>query len=105
MITNGYIQKKEITGGGLNNSGDPIPVTSGWSQPIEAHIIPNGGSLLRYNDGEMVVARFSIFIALQPFECNTIRIMWKDGTTTEEFRVIPPNVHKMELAGRLKITV
>lgn len=104
MRTNGTIQYKVKTGGGLDGAGDPIPVAESWSDPIRCLIIPGQGQIRKYEDGQMTAASYEIHIELQPFNHTGIRLT-QNGNDLGEFQVIPQNIQRMEVSGRVKIKV
>lgn len=105
MITNGTLQYKIKIGGGIDDNGDPIPVVESWSDPINALITPNSeGKLTKYQDGQVVIASYSILIELQDFDHSFIRIA-NDRTALGEYQVLKPNIRHLNLVKRVKITV
>ena len=105
MVTNGTLQYKTTTGGGIDGNGDPIPVTETWSDPIDCLIHPNAsGRLMKYQDGLFVLASYSINIELSSFDSTTIRFTDNQGALVE-FQVVPQNVYKYTMFERIKITV
>lgn len=107
MMTNGTLQYKTIQGGGINpETGDPIPVLTVWSEPLDCLIIPDqSGFLKKYQDGQQVSASYTVLLELQDFEHVNIRLKDNRGKPIGEFQVLPPNIRNMEAVGRLKITV
>jgi hypothetical protein len=106
MITNGTLEYKIKIGGGISDNGDPILVVDSWSDPIKALITPNSeGKLTKYQDGQVVVASYSILIELQEFDHSFIRITNDRGDFLGEYQVLKPNIRHLNLVKRVKITV
>lgn len=106
MITNGTLQYKIKIGGGIDDNGDPIPVEESWSDPIEALITPNSsGKLTKYQDGQVVIASYSILIELQDFDHSFIRITNDRADFLGEYLVLKPNIRHLNLVKRVQITV
>ena len=63
MRTNGTLQYEIITGGGVNNDGEPIAPVTSWSDPIRCSIHANTDSRRgRYEDGLFRQASFVVLI-------------------------------------------
>lgn len=105
MVTNGTLRYKIVSGGGIDENGDPIEVTTSWSDPIDCLIHQNtNGKLMKYEDGLFVLASYSINVELSSFESSTIQVTDNQGVTREH-QVIPQNVYKYTMFDRIKITV
>ena len=62
MRTNGTLQYEIITGGGVNDYGEPVAPVTTWSDPIRCSIRTNTDTLCgRYEDG---VFRQASFVAM-----------------------------------------
>jgi len=107
MMTNGTLQYMTREGGGIDpETGDPIPVTTTWSGPLDCLITPDAnGFLKKYLDGEQVSASYTVLLELQDFEHVTIRLTDNRGEQLGEYQVLPPNIRNLESVGRVKITV
>ena len=104
MITNGTLQYKTTTGGGISEAGDTIPVIEEWSEPIDCLLFPNSsGKLLKYQDGEFVAASYSIHLELDDFEYTSIRITDNRGFCFGEFQVLRQNIYHYTLVNRVKL--
>lgn len=63
MRTNGTLQYEIITGGGVNEFGEPIAPETSWSQPIRCSIRTNTDTRRgRYEDGLFRQASFIVMI-------------------------------------------
>lgn len=104
-MTNGTLQYKNITGGGIDGNGDPIPVIWSWSEVIDCLIIPNGnGQLTKYQDGEQVKALYTIHLESDTdFNHETIRITNSRGKQLGEYQILAPNVQYLDVVGLIKI--
>lgn len=107
MRTNGTLQYKVITGGGINSNGDNTPATATWSEPIDCLIIPNsGGRIQKYQDGNMVDAAYQVHLEHpREFNYSTIRITTDRAEDLGEFQVLKPNIQHLDVAGRINIIV
>lgn len=107
MMTNGTLQYKSREGGGIDpDTGDPVPVTIQWSEPIDCLITPDdNGFLKKYQDGQQVSASYTVLLELQDFEHVNIRLTDNRGKQLGEYQVLPPNIRNLEAVGRVKITV
>jgi hypothetical protein len=106
MVTNGTLQYKLITGGGIDGNGDPVQAVETWSNPIDCLIHQNtNGRLMKYQDGQYVAASHSINVELGLFNSTAIRITNNQGMFVGEFQVLPQNIYKYSFVTRIKITV
>lgn len=106
MVTNGALQYKLITGGGIDGNGDPIPASENWSEPIDCLIHQNtNGRLMKYQDGQYVAASYSINVELSSLDSTAIRVTNNQGMFVGEFQVLPQNIYKYSFVTRIKITV
>ena len=104
-MTNGLLYYKTTTGGGIDTNGDAVPVVASWSNPLPCHIVPNGGTLRKYQDGEYVAASYAVYLDLQEFDHTTIKLEDSRGRTLGEFQVLKPDIQYLEFSGRVKILV
>lgn len=106
MVTNGTLQYKITTGGGIDGNGDPIPVNESWSEPIDCLIHQStSGRLMKYQDGQYVAASYSINLELDSFDSSAIKVVNNQGILIGEFQVLPQNIYKYSFVNRIKITV
>lgn len=63
------IQFKTTTGGGEDANGDPIPVVSGWTEPVSCHYNTEGKDLI-YQLPDGSVGRYSYMVILDPTPTN-----------------------------------
>lgn len=106
MVTNGTLQYKVITGGGISENGDPIPANESWSAPVDCLIHQStSGRLMKYQDGQYVTALYSINVELDSFDYSAIKVVNNQGVLIGEFQVIPQNIYKYSFLNRIKITV
>jgi len=102
MITNGTLSYKTVTGGGIDENGDPIPVTGTWSDPIECFIGPNINKR-KYKDRTFSMPTFEILIEMRAFDADIIRMTTERGKDMGEFQV--QAIQFLNIANRVKITV
>ena len=105
MFRNSYIQIKLTDGGGYDDNNNPVEVVHlGWSDPIPAHINTlSYHNIERYSVGTFPKGKYVIFIEIQPFEAQKIRINYNGKDLDEEFDI--QEIQVIERFGRLQITV
>ena len=105
-ITNGFIQVKGTTGGGMQD-GIPVPVTTTWSDPIPANIRKNKSDHRgTYVDGKFVQIQATILIDPQPSSFSSAkRIKVTDNMSNElgEFEI--QDLTFLDVADVIQITV
>lgn len=103
MIINGTIQFGLITGGGLDGNGDPLPVTTNWSDSYGCNIKENFNNLKgSYQDGDFRMSSYQILVDEIP-EGKIERVRLVMGAELGEFRV--QGIRPMESVGRVRIVV
>ena len=101
-MVNGTLQYKTVTGGGLDENGDPIPVNATWSEIIECFIGPNINKR-KYKDRTFSMPTYEILIDMQPFDSAMIKLTTKRGKEMGEFQV--QAIQFLDVVKRVKITV
>jgi len=103
IITNGTIEAKEKTGGGLDGNGNPVRPSETFGEPIPARVTTNNKNNLGKQDGNaFIVASYEILIESQTFEAERIRLT-QLGRDLGEFSVM--SVEYLESVGAVKIIV
>lgn len=102
---NGTISGKVKTGGGVDpDSGDPIPVTYSWTDPVEckyrANELNNRG---RYDGGTFQQASYTITTEDMDFNADTVRLFNSRGSSVCEKEVI--SIEVLEDIQRVKIII
>jgi hypothetical protein len=103
MTKNGTVSYSTKTGGGFLN-GNPVPVSTVWSDPIDClfTVLAEKNRRIVFDDNSKV-AFYEILIEMQPFESDRIRLTNNRGKVLGEFQV--QNVQFLDLVGRVKIIV
>ena len=103
IFENGTIQAKIKTGGGLDANGYPVEPSESWSEPIPCHIKVNRkNNLGKQNGNTFTIASYEVFIELQPFESEGIKLI-ENGKDLGEFSVLWTEC--LENVGSVKIVV
>ncbi len=103
-MKNGTLQYAIVTGGGLDAIGDPIPVVTSWSDPVDCLIITNTrNDKGTYQDGKFTQMAYVVHIDKQPFDAKRVRLTNDRGIELGEFQV--QDVQFLDLVRRVKITV
>jgi hypothetical protein len=85
---NGMIQTKMKTGGGFDSNDYPIESSESWSEPIPCHIKVNRkNNLGKQNGNAFTIASYEVFIELQPFESERVKLT-EHGQDLGEFSVL-----------------
>lgn len=104
MTTNGTISCKIQTGGGLDGAGNPITITTEWSEPVLCLIKTNSHSNKgKYEDGVFTMATYEVLLEIQEFTANRIKLVNNVGSDLGEFQI--QDIQFLENAGRIKIQV
>jgi hypothetical protein len=105
MVTNGTLEEKVITGGGVDpTTGDPIAVTSSYSTAVPCYIKVNKRNNMGVNTGgSFTLAQYEILIPSQIFTTKTIRLKDARSTVLGEFEV--QSIEFLDKVQRVKITV
>ena len=103
-MTNGTLQIRTKTGGGIDANGEAIPATGAWSDDVDCFIQTNGHSNKgKYADGKFTIAAYTVLIESQTFNADRIKLVTQNGEELGEFQV--QDVQFLDTAGRVKITV
>lgn len=110
----------KISGGGLDNSGNPIPVSQIWSKPLPCLFVPNSkGDLRMYEGGQFVAATYEILIKNQrkavfvrdgveseeEFTISQIKLTDSRSNSMGEKSVLPENVRYLDAVQKIQILV
>jgi hypothetical protein len=103
MIINGTIQYQVVAGGGFDEKGNPIPVSTDWSVPVECGIKENSYSNKgSYIDGKFTIASFEVLVGEAPESFKRVKLT-RAGRNLGEFPV--QSVRPLINVGRVKIVV
>jgi hypothetical protein len=110
MRTNGTLQYEIITGGGVNEYGEPMKGVSAWSDPIRVSIRTNTDTRRgRYEDGQFRQASFCVMIERNAHldinvitDINHVRLT-RNGESLGDYFVL--SVTPAESVGRVQIDV
>ncbi len=103
-MVNGTICYQIKTGGGTDTSGDPIPVSSSWSDPVECNIRTNThNNKGTYQGGQFTVSAYEILLEATEFSAERVRITNNRDISLGEFQV--QNTQFLDNVGRVKIIV
>lgn len=103
MRTNGILQYTIQEGGGVNESGEPIPAKSYWSAPITCSIQTNNhNNKGTYQDGKFTTASYEILIESLAFSAIRVKLS-RYGENLGEFEV--QDIQPFPGVGRIKILV
>lgn len=103
MQYNGTIQYKIISGGGRDNKGNPIPVSSSWCDPIDCLIRTVKHNHNIYHEGKFEASSYEVLLELQDFGADMIKLTSNKGKVLGEFEV--QDISDVDRSGRIKITV
>ena len=104
LITNGRIETKIKTGGGLNEAGYPVNPSVDWGNPIPCQYQANNNSLKGRTNGEAFhIASYEILIDEQPYESEQLRLSDDNGKVLGEFSVI--DIKPLSAVCQVKILV
>lgn len=103
MQYNGTIQYKVSAGGGRDPKGNPIPVDSVWSDPVDCLIRTIKHSHDLYREGKFNRSSYEVLLEIQNFNADLVRLTNKKGKVLGEFEV--QDAEDIERSGRVKITV
>lgn len=98
------IKRKGLGGGGIDENGDPISATDGWSDPIDCRIVTLSKSDTgKYEDGKFVQSSYMVFIdGTDEIEADRVRLN-RQGVYLGEFNV--QSNEYLRLVKRVKIRV
>lgn len=103
MMINGTIQYQIVTGGGFDAKGNPIPVSTDWSVPVECGIKENSYSNKgTYADGKFTMASFEVLVEDAPESIKRVKLT-RAGRILGEYPV--QSVKPLTSVGRVKIVV
>lgn len=103
MRTNGFLRYESVSGGGLNEYGEPISAQSSWSDPMPCSIKTNSDTRKgKYEDGIFRQASFTILIELADFPHKRISLE-RMGESLGEFDIL--SVEPLTSVGRVQIMV
>ncbi len=104
LPANGYIEVKNIIGGGIGDDGLPVAASADYSAPIAARIQTlRHDKEGRYEDGRFIANSYHIFIPLDMnFTADEVRITL-NGRCMGNFTV--QNIEYLTLVNKVKITV
>lgn len=103
MRYNGTLRYEILTGGGVDDFGEPIEAQSCWSEPLSCSIKTNNDNRRgRYEDGEFRQASFSILVECIPFPYNRVKLE-RMGEKLGEYRVM--SAEPLTTVGRTQIVV
>ena len=103
MRTNGFLRYESISGGGLNEYGEPISAQSSWSDPLPCSIKTNSDTRKgKYEDGIFRQASFLILIELKAFPHLRISLE-RNGEDLGEYDVL--SSEPLTTVGRTQIMV
>ncbi len=89
IITNGKIEMKIKTGGGLGADGYPVSHTVSWGLPIPCQFRANKYNNKGRTNGEaFTIASYEILIEEQPLTSECVRLSDDAGNVMGEFSVI-----------------
>jgi hypothetical protein len=75
IIVNGTVEGKLLSGGGLDENGNPNVAQDTWGAPIPCNISVNKrNNLGKQNGNSFTVASYEILIALQAFDAGSVRL-------------------------------
>ena len=105
MITNGKIQYSIKTGGGTSSGGDSVPVSFGWSLPIDCSFQTNTRDNKGiYVGGKFTVASYMILIeGCEEFNSSRVRLINSRGSIIGEYDV--QDMQFLDTVDRIKIQV
>lgn len=105
IITNGTIQAKIKTGGGIDPETDyPIPPTVSWGELIPCQFRANNYSNRGKANGEaFTIASYEILIEEQPYDAEMLVLRDDTGKTLGEFSVI--EIEPLPAVCQLRILV
>lgn len=116
----GKLEIMKISGGGLDNGGNPIPVSEIWSKPLPCLIVPNSrGDLRLYEGGQYVAATYEILISNinkavfvrdgveseEEFALSQIKLTDSRSHSMGEKTVLPENVRYLDAVQKIQILV
>jgi len=103
FFEDGTIQAKIKSGGGFDENGYPVEPAETWSEPISCHIKLNRkNNLGKQNGNSFIVASYEVFIEMQPFESERVKLIER-GRDLGEFSVLWTEC--LENVGAVKIVV
>lgn len=105
MRKNGSISYETATPGGTNEWGEPIPATTGWSDPIDCSIKANSDTRKgRYEDGVFRQASYVVLIEAQTLPTGIKRLrLTRHTEDLGEHDIL--NIEPLLTAGRIQILV
>lgn len=103
MQSNGTVQTKVSSGGGIDDKGIPIKVMHTWSDPIKCLIRKLRHSYEYVSEGKFEQSSYEILIEERDFEAAFIKLSDSKGKELGEFEV--QDISVIERSGRVKITV
>ena len=100
--TNGFIQVKIVSGGGIDQNGNPVKATTAWSEKVPCRIQTNTNNKEgRYQDGKFIINSYIIFLQKREFTAERIKVILQG--VEREFDV--QDIQILGLVGQVKITV
>jgi hypothetical protein len=103
MRANGILRYEIVSGGELNEYGEPIAAQSSWSDPIPCSIKTNSDTRKgKYEDGIFRQASFTILIELAAFPHKRISLE-RNGESLGEFDIL--SSEPLTSVGRTQIVV
>lgn len=100
--TNGFIQVRTVSGGGVDESGNPVKATTAWGDKIPCRIQTNTNNKEgRYQDGKFIISSYIIFLQKREFTAERIKVILQE--VEREFDV--QDLQILGLVGQVKITV
>lgn len=104
MRSNGKIWYAEISGGGVDGNGEPIPSKEMWSEAAECAITTNNDTRKgKYEDGEFRQASFTVLIEGTPEVYPTRVKLERYGEPLGEYRIL--SVTPLPMVGRTQFMV
>lgn len=103
-MKNGTLQYVKLSGGGIDNEGDPVSIVQEWSDPIDCLIITlkhdKKGS---YTDGKFIASAYEIHVDTLPVEMTKVRLTNSRNMDLGTFQV--QDLQFLDVVGRLKVIV
>lgn len=100
----GIVQAQVQTGGGLSESGEPIPTSIGWGDEVDCLYVANTkNNYGRYVDGSFTQASYTITTSDLDFRATIVRLT--DNLGNELCIKEVQSLELLEAVQRIKITI